>query len=115
MLKGLPIVICVGGKDTGKTTFIKEFTHQEHSHPTRESLCFLSSRGIALTDTPGTPEYRTNYSWTGLFGHVDCIVNFGQWSPSEIKGTAPLYEPIYVTWSGDNEETMNRILQVLHK
>jgi hypothetical protein len=40
------------------------------------------------------------------------VVNFGDWLPNEIYGIrpSPARTPIFITWSGDDDETMRRIM-----
>ena len=115
-MRRAPIVVLVGGPMSGKTGFFKHMTNGVYSFPTRHVKCSLGKRGIIFVDTPGERNLRgEDYSWTGAFSIADIILNFGNWSPSEISGVEPLYEPIHLTWSGDNEETMDRILRTLNK
>jgi len=111
-----PVVVLVGGPMTGKTRFFKHMTQGVYSFPTMHIKCSLGKGGILFVDTPGERNYRKkDYSWDDVFVNADVIVNFGDWSPSEIPGLRPLYEPKYLTWSGDDEETMGRILEVFNK
>jgi hypothetical protein len=111
-----PIVVLAGGPMTGKTKFFKYATHGVYSFPTTQIKCSLGKCGILFVDTPGERNYRKkDYSWAGVFNIADMILNFGNWSPSEIEGIEPLYDPIHLTWSGDDEETMSRILRAFNK
>jgi hypothetical protein len=115
-MRRAPIVVLVGGPMTGKTRFFKHMTKGVYTFPTHHIKCSLGKHGIVFVDTPGEKQFRSEeYSWTGAFSIADVILNFGNWSPSEISGVEPLYEPIHQTWSGDDEETIGRILQILNK
>jgi hypothetical protein len=117
-----PIVILVGASGSGKTKFFKEFCHTYYSFPTKRVVCAPTiglERNMVLVDTPGdirshNPE---EYSWEGhgIFRMADIIVNFGDWHPREIVGITPNIQPHHLTWSGDNAETMNRILKKLQE
>ena len=115
-MRRAPIVVLVGGPMTGKTRFFKKMTQGVYSFPTTHIKCSLGKCGILFVDTPGERNYRKDdYSWTDAFGMADVVLNFGDWSPSEVQGVQPLYEPIHLTWSGDDEETVDRILGTLNK
>lgn len=115
-----PVVILVGGPNTGKTRFYTEFTNSVYYHPTTKStpnVTMWRVPGFVLVDTPGIPHFRNKfeYSWQGMFRVADVIVMFGNWSESEIHGEKLKANPKYLTWSGDNEETMKRIEEYLQE
>lgn len=113
-----PVVILAGGQDTGKTRFYSEFTHSEYSRPTKsmQTNFYIGDGSIfILIDTPGNPNFRSSldYSWDNVFGYVDIIVNFGKWSEKEVHGKKTT-TPKMITWSGDNQETMIRLQNILN-
>ena len=69
---------------------------------------------VVLIDTPGSLGNRSpyEYCWEGIFHMAHIVVNFGDWSPNEVYGMRPnnARNPIFLTWSGDDNETMNRIM-----
>ena len=114
------IVVLVGGSNTGKTTFYKKFTHGHGVYPTIKCTPLPTIYGVpsvVLIDTPGLSEYRNKfeYSWQGIFKYADVILNFGNWSESEIHGIPLSDSPTQMTWSGDNDETMKRLGQYLQE
>ena len=113
-----PVVILVGGPNTGKTKFYTEFTTSVYYHPTTKStpnVTIWITPSFVLVDTPGNQTLRNpqEYSWQGIFKQADVILDFGNWSESEIRGRKLGYAPKYITWSGDNEETVKRIQEYL--
>jgi hypothetical protein len=115
-----PVVVLVGGPSTRKTSFYNEFTTGCYHYPT--TTCNLSitcwdDYGIIIIDTPGQRHYRLpyDYSWEGVFKHADIILDFGNWDPDEIHGEKLTYDPKYMTWSGDNQETMKRLYDYLQE
>ena len=113
-----PVVILVGGPNTGKTRFYTEFTNSSFYSPTTKSTPNFTVVGeptIVLVDTPGSANNRNNfeYSWEGIFKLADIILSFGDWSAAEICGDKMGHNPKFMTWSGDNEETMKRIREYL--
>lgn len=118
MLKA-PVVILVGGPDRGKTKFYTEFTSSVYNYPTMKStpsIALWVTPSFVIVDTPGNPNYRNKYeySWQGIFRYADIILDFGNWSEDEISGTKQT-NPTYMTWSGDNAETLVRIYEHLKK
>lgn len=111
-----PVVILVGGPNTGKTKFYTEFTTSAYNHPTTQSIPSMMTitPPVILIDTPGNPNLRTpqEYSWQGIFQYADVILDFGNWSEDEILGTKQA-SPKYMTWSGDNQETLKRVQDYL--
>jgi hypothetical protein len=113
-----PIVILVGGPNVGKTKFYTEFTNSVYHYPTSKStpnVAMWITPSFVIIDTPGMLELRNpqEYSWQCIFQHVDVILDFGNWSESEINGVKPENRPKYMTWSGDNQETLKRVHEYL--
>lgn len=113
-------IILVGGPLTHKTEFHTKFTKSVYETPTKNYICnILTTNGhlIVLIDTPGKKEYRNSkdYSWQGLFQNVKLIVNFGNWTLDEISGIEPSKLPHILTWSGNHDETMKRIIDSLQE
>ena len=108
-----PVVILVGGHDRGKTKFYSEFTSSVYHYPTTKStpsIALWVTPGFVIVDTPGIKDLRNRfeYSWQGIFQYADVILDFGNWSEDEIYGVKRT-NPVYMTWSGDNKETLNRV------
>lgn len=113
-----PVVILVGGPSTGKTRFYTQYTTGVYYHPTTKStpnIAMWSKPSFVIVDTPGIKNNRNKfeYSWQGIFRDADVLLDFGNWSESEIHGEKGKLNPKYMTWSGDNQETMKRIQQYL--
>jgi hypothetical protein len=112
------IVILVGGPNTGKTQFYNQYTNGIAKPPTIKStpnIAKFTQPSMVLVDTPGYVNHRNKYeySWQGIFRQADVILNFGNWSESEIHGDKFDLNPKMLTWSGDNQETMKRIEEYL--
>ena len=112
-----PVVILVGNSNTGKTRFYCELTNSLSYHPTTKCMFGVTSwidDKYIIIDTPGTKQYRKpgDYSWENTFKHADIILDFGGWSEDEVYGVKTT-SPKYMTWSGDNQETMKRIEEYL--
>lgn len=115
-----PVVILVGGPDTGKTRFFVQYTNSPYSHPTKKSTPNVNlwvGPSFVFVDTPGNPIYRNpqEYSWQGIFKYADVILDFGNWLEREIFGTKFSSSPKYMTWSGDDQETMKRLQEYLQE
>jgi hypothetical protein len=115
-----PVVILVGGPNVGKTKFYTEFTTSAYHHPTTKStpnITMWITPSFVLVDTPGTVSLRNpqEYSWDGIFRYADVILDFGNWSEDEINGIKPEKFAKYMTWSGNNSETFQRLQQHLNK
>lgn len=113
----VPVIALVGGENTGKTAFYSQYTKSHYSHPTYSiDSNFVENNKtlLILVDTPGNRNFRSTleYSWDNIFQYVDVILDFGNWSESEIYGDKK-NNPKYMTWSGDNQETMKRIEEYL--
>lgn len=114
-----PVVILVGGPSTGKTRFYKQFTSAVFpEHSTGQStprVAMYVTPTMVLVDTPGHSMFRNSYeySWQGIFQFADVILDFGNWHEDQVFGTKPETLPKYMTWSGDNEETMKRLQEYL--
>lgn len=113
-----PVIILVGGPNTGKSRFYTQFTTGVYYHPTTKitpNIALWSTPSFVIVDTPGIQSNRNKYeySWQGIFRLADIILDFGNWSDSEIFGNKLNCNPKYMTWSGDNQETMKRIQQYL--
>lgn len=112
-----PIIILVGGQNTGKTRFYSQYTSSPY-HPYTSKMTpnvvMWHTPSFVLVDTPGTKSFRNTfeYSWQGIFKDADVILDFGNWHEDEIFGIKQT-SPKYMTWSGDNEETMKRIQEYL--
>jgi hypothetical protein len=112
-----PVVILVGGSNTGKTRFYCQYTNSAY-HPYTDkmtpNIAMWSTPSFVIVDTPGTQNFRNRfeYSWQGIFQYADIILDFGNWSVDEVHGTRQT-SPMYMTWSGDNQETMKRIQDYL--
>ena len=78
------------------------------------NACWQYSRVFFTTLTSTQKEdWRSKYySWDGMFYNADLIVNCGGWSPSYVQGIQRKAVPI-ITWSGDDPETVQRILRNL--
>jgi len=113
-----PVIILVGGPSTGKTRFYTQFTTGLYSYPTAKitpNVALWSTPSFVIVDTPGIQNNRNKYeySWQGIFRLADVILDFGNWSEDEISGEKGELNPKYMTWSGDNQETMKRIQEYL--
>jgi len=113
-----PVVILVGGTECQKTKFYSHFTGGIYIFPTtktniRSTINTLPT--IVLVDTPGLHENRNpyEYCWEGVFRLATIILNFGNWSDKEVYGVRPAKMPIMMTWSGDHDETMERIMSTV--
>lgn len=114
-----PVVVLVGGPSTGKTKFYTEFTNSVYHYPTTKStpnVTMWSNPSFVLVDTPGDRYYRNpqEYSWQGIFRYADVILDFGDWSWDDVYGTKTT-SPKYMTWSGDNQETIKRVQEYLQE
>ena len=112
-----PVVILVGGPNSGKTRFYTEHTNSVYHHPTTKStpnIAMWITPSFVIVDTPGNPNVRNKfeYSWQGIFKYADVILDFGNWSEDEVYGTKDR-SPKYMTWSGDNQETLTRLHEYL--
>jgi ribosome-interacting GTPase 1 len=112
-----PVVILVGGPNTGKTKLYTEFTASAYHHPTTQStpnITMWITPSFVLVDTPGNQARRNpqEYSWQGIFRYADVILDFGNWSETEINGVKS-GSAKYMTWSGDNAETIKRVHEYL--
>jgi hypothetical protein len=110
------VVILVGGPNAAqKTAFYNMFTGGNSlGDRTNIRTTINTVPTIVLVDTPNNLAHRNpyEYCWEGIFhmGHI--VVNFGDWTYNEVYGTRPPSSrmPIMMTWSGDNNETINRIM-----
>ena len=112
-----PVVILVGGANTGKTNFYRRYTRALVDSPTVKSspnVSINTNPTMVLVNTPGNRNFRNmfEYSWQGIFLNADVILDFGGWCDNEIAGQR-LNNPKYMTWSGDDEETMKRLQEYL--
>lgn len=109
-----PVVVLVGGQNThAKNVFYRLFTDDtKHSIGTTLNTEPL----IVLANTPSDFENRdpNEYSWDGIFKFADVIVNFGNWKPEDIAGVCA-FNPVHITWSGDHDETMKRIIDIVQR
>lgn len=115
-----PIVVLVGGPNTGKTQFYEQYTcvlPNKYTIKCTPNLTRHTTPGMVLIDTPGVSEYRHKavYSWDCIFKDADVILNFGNWSESEIYREKENQNPKMMTWSGDNAETMKRLTDYLQE
>jgi hypothetical protein len=113
-----PVVILVGGPNTGKTKFYATFTNGIYSAPTKKvtpNIAMWTTPSFVIVDTPGIVNNRNKYeySWQGIFRLADIILDFGNWSENEVFGEKGTLSPKYMTWSGDDQETMKRIRDYL--
>lgn len=114
-----PVVLLVGGPSTGKTRFFTQYTNSAYSYPTTKStpnVTLWSTPSFVLVDTPGQRADRNSleYSWQGIFRYADVLLDFGNWSEDEVYGVKQI-NPKYMTWSGDNQETMKRLHEYLQE
>jgi hypothetical protein len=114
-----PVVILVGGPNRGKTKFYTEFTNSVYGYPTTKStpgIALWLTPSFVIVDTPGISNFRNKqeYSWQGIFQYADLILDFGEWSEDEIYGIKRT-NPKYMSWSGDNAETLLRVYEYLKK
>jgi hypothetical protein len=70
---------------------------------------------LAITPPQVYNRSRWMYSWEFIFNQADIILTFGDWNISEIYGTKPDTLPYITRWSGDNYDTMDRILSHVNK
>jgi hypothetical protein len=115
-----PVVVLVGGPSTGKTRFFINYTNSAYFYPSRSctpNVTLWNSPSFVLVDTPGKQENRDHfeYSWQGIFQYADVLLDFGNWSEDEVFGNKIGYNPKYMTWSGDNQETMKRLQEYLQE
>jgi len=113
-----PIVILVGGPNTGKTNFYQKYTFVLPNPTTIKCTANLAPhKGIVIVDTPGVAEWRHKgiYSWQCAFSFADVILNFGNWTEREINGDKEKYNPKMMEWSGNDEETMKRLIDYLQE
>lgn len=99
MIEEIKLILLVGGHhlpdecysflDTYNNTFIK-------GHRISVIMCTKSD---------------ISAEWSGILGTADVIVNYGDWSPSKDRSRCKKV-PI-ITWSGDDKETMTRIMAYL--
>jgi len=78
------------------------------------NACWQHSRVFFTTFTSTQKaDWKSHYySWNGMFSNSDLIVNCGGWDPSYVQGIQRKAVPI-ITWSGDDLETIQRILRIL--
>jgi len=78
------------------------------------NACWQYSRVFytTLTSTQKADWTSHYYSWNGMFANADLIVNCGGWEPSYVQGIPSKSVPI-ITWSGNDLETVERILRNL--
>ena len=113
-----PIVILVGGPKTGKTNFYQKYTFVlPHPTTTKCTANVAPHKSIVIVDTPGVSEWRHKsvYSWQSIFSFADVILNFGNWSESEIYGDKGNANPKIMEWSENDEETMKRLTDYLQE
>lgn len=115
-----PVVLLVGGTNAySKATFYEMFTGGNTNNKINIRPTMNTIPTVVLVDTPCRLEDRdiAEYSWEGVFHIADMIVNFGDWSPSEVYGMRPNHSvtPMFLTWSGDHQETMKRIMDIVQR
>lgn len=115
-----PVVVLVGGPSSGKSQFFTKYTNSVYSNPTTKctpNITLWMTPSFVLVDTPGQAGYRNSmeYSWQGIFQYADVILDFGNWSINDVFGNKMGYDPKYMTWSGDNDETMKRLREYLQE
>ena len=113
-------IILVGASNVGKSKFHSLYTKSTYQFPTNNVIYGIATLGghlMVIIDTPGEPKYRNDliYSWEGVFKNIELIVNFGDWTINEIYGIPPSKLPAILTWSGQDDETMKRIIDNLQK
>jgi hypothetical protein len=118
MKYGIPLVVLVGGVSRGKTRFFEELTNLQGPRPTMAITppILVDCQGsFFVVDTPGFKPNRRKYeySWQGIFRDADVILDFGEWSDDEIYGERFNNYVKYMTWSGNNQETVERIQEYL--
>lgn len=112
------VIILVGDANAGKTKFFSKYTNGMYTWPTVRTTCVPVIYGdvpMIFYDTPGAYQNRNKYeySWQGIFKHADVILDFGGWHENQVFGDKNTLNPKYMTWSGDNEETMKRLHEYL--
>ena len=78
------------------------------------NTCWQYSRVFytTLTSTQKADWNSHYYSWDGMFVNADLIVNCGGWNDTYVRGIPRKAVPV-ITWSGDDLETVQRILSIL--
>ena len=93
----LPVIILVGPPNLRKESFANLF------------LNYNPKTFIINTDNVYD---KLEYSWERMFKYADIILDFGGWTENEVSGVQSNF-PKYMTWSGDDYETMKRIQEYL--
>ena len=114
------VVILVGGPNSGKSLFYTQYTSSDYRPSTSSSTPNATTKtniSFVIVDTPGTVNKRNReeYSWQGIFKLADIIVDFGNWSESEIYGKKGNCNPKYIKWEISNEDTLKRIEEYLQE
>jgi len=108
------IVILVGGPNAAsKSEFYNKFTGGKSlDDKINVRTTINTTPTIVLVDTPSVNRNKYEYCWEGIFHMAHIVVNFGDWLPNEVYGIRPSpgRTPIFLTWSGDDDETMGRIM-----
>jgi hypothetical protein len=117
-----PVIMLVGGpnQSTKIKDFYYEFTRSFDNGEITEVRCknTVNTRPtlvLAVTPCESYDRDLSMYSWKLIFCQATIILDFGDWTLDEIHGTKPEVLPHLITWSGDNQETMERILAYVNK
>lgn len=112
------VIVLVGDPNVGKTKFFSKYTNSLYRWPTVQSIpnaVIYNEISMIFYDTPGNRQNRNKYeySWQGIFRNADVILDFGGWWEDQVFGEKGTKNPKYMTWSGDDEETMKRLHEYL--
>lgn len=112
------VIILVGDPNSGKTKFFSKYTNSLYRWPSVETVrnsVIYNNIPMIVYDTPGLIQNRNKYeySWQGIFQNADVIIDFGGWHEDQVFGEKRSLNPKYMTWSGDDEETMKRLHEYL--
>lgn len=107
-----PIVVCVG--NARKMDFIRYWTRPDNRGSYDQSMFYSALNGsIILVDTPANPALRKpeEYSIDGIFKNATMVLDFGDWSITEVEGSYAFPVMPILKASYDPYETMQRILR----
>jgi hypothetical protein len=112
------VIVLVGDPNVGKTKFFSKYTNSLYRWPTVScirNVTIYDDVPMIFYDTPGSRQLHNKfeYSWQGIFRNADVILDFGGWCEEQVFGTKGKLNPKYMTWSGDDGETMKRLHEYL--